>query len=51
MHLHSLSGRMRHRFFRTIFFAVENTLSAGAVEAGMDKYFLASLAMVGKHDS
>ena len=31
-------------FFCSMFFAVEKTLSAGAVEAGIAKYFLASLA-------
>jgi len=35
----------------TASFEQENALSAGAVEAGMDKYFLASLAMAGNHDS
>ena len=31
-----------------IFFAVENTLSDGAVDAGIAKYFLASLEIIGK---
>ena len=34
-----------------IFFAVENILSAGSVEAGIYMYFLASLAIFRKHDS
>ena len=35
-------------FFCNIFFAVENTLSDGAVDAGIAKYFLASLEIIGK---
>ena len=35
-------------FFCNIFFAVENTLSDGAVDAGITKYFLASLEIIVK---
>ena len=37
-----------HLFFCNIFSAVENTLSDGAVDAGIAKYFLASLEIIGK---
>ena len=44
MHLLSRFGQKSPSFFFcNIFFAVENTLSDGAVDAGITKYFLASL--------
>ena len=43
-HLPSRSGKRLHRFFWSIFFAMEKTLSESAVEAGIAGYFLASLA-------
>ena len=48
MHLLSRFGKNLHLFFCNIFFAVENTLSDGAVDAGIAKYFLASLEIIGK---
>ena len=41
-------GKSLHLFFCNIFFAVENTLSDGAVDAGIAKYFLASLKIIRK---
>ena len=43
MHLLSRFGKSLHLLFCSIFFAVENTLSDGVVDAGIAKYFLASL--------
>ena len=40
-------GNKFHLFFCKMFLATENTLSEGAVEAGMAKYFLASFATSG----
>ena len=48
MHLLSRFGKSLHLFFCNIFFAVENILSDGAVDAGIAKYFLASLEIIGK---
>ena len=45
MHILSRFGKSLHLY---IFFAVENTLSDGAVDAGIAKYFLASLEIIGK---
>ena len=46
-YLNSQFGKSLHLFFCNIFFAVENTLSDGAVDAGIAKYFLASLEIIG----
>ena len=48
MHLLSRFGKSLHLFYCNIFFAVENTLSDGVVDAGIAKYFLASLEIIGK---
>ena len=48
MHLLSRFGKSLHLFFCNKFFAVENTFSDGAVDAGIAKYFLASLEIIGK---
>ena len=49
MHLLSRFGKSLHLYFCNIcFLAVENTLSDGAVDAGIAKYFLASLKIIGK---
>ena len=41
------NGNIRHLFFWWMFLAVEKTLSDGAVEAGMAKYFRARVATCG----
>ena len=48
MHLLSRFGKVSFFFFCNIFFAVENTLSDGGVDAGIAKYFLARLEIIGK---
>ena len=48
MHLLSRFGKSLHLFFFNICFAIENALSDGAVDAGIAKYFLESLEIIGK---
>ena len=47
-HVNSLYCHLERIWLYILFFAVENTLSDGAVDARIAKYFLASLEIIGK---